>query len=153
MASRLSPCPSCTRHVKVGSAACPFCGGEVPTNVPLRAMPTSRPLSRAAILLAGAAAVSACGGTTSTSATDAATSKDAATAKDSATSKDSGAKKDSSESQGFPDGALMASYGAFMNPEDASFQAPYGVFVNPDASEPTPVEDAGIVQSPDAGTK
>lgn len=60
MASRLTPCPACTRHVKVGSAACPFCGGDVPVDVPVRAMPASRPLTRAAIMLAGAAAASGC---------------------------------------------------------------------------------------------
>ena len=60
MASRLAPCPSCTRHVKVGASACPFCGVEVPVDIPLRAGPTTRPLTRAAIMLAGAAAASGC---------------------------------------------------------------------------------------------
>ena len=60
MASRLTPCPSCTRHVKVGSATCPFCGCEVPADVPLRAAPGAGPLTRAAIFFAGAAVATAC---------------------------------------------------------------------------------------------
>ena len=138
MASRLSPCPSCTRHVKVGSASCPFCGGEVPTDVPLRATPAGRPLTRAAILFAGAAAVSACSSSTT-----------------GPTSKDSGAKKDSS--QEFEDGSVqalygvfsivdandieqepdagqgVAHYGGFVGPDDGGAVAAYGVFANPDA--------------------
>ena len=60
MASQLAPCPSCTRHFKVGSAACPFCGGEVPTSVPQRGIAAGRPLTRAALVFAGSAVVAAC---------------------------------------------------------------------------------------------
>src|ERR1700677_1051264 len=63
--ARLTPCPCCTRHVKVGSSACPFCGGDVPIDVPVRPIAASRPLTRAAILFASAAAVTACTGAVS----------------------------------------------------------------------------------------
>ena len=63
MASRLAPCPACTRHVKVGSVSCPFCACAVPTLVPIRTfpIPRGRPLTRAVALFAGATAISACG--------------------------------------------------------------------------------------------
>ena len=79
MAARLAPCPSCTRHVKVGSASCPFCSSAVPVDVPARPMPSTRPLTRAAILFASAAAASACSSSSTppTGAKDAAVSKDA----------------------------------------------------------------------------
>jgi hypothetical protein len=32
MASFLLPCPSCARHVRVDSGACPFCGGPLPAS-------------------------------------------------------------------------------------------------------------------------
>jgi hypothetical protein len=61
MPAQLALCPSCTRHVKVGSSSCPFCGGNVPADVPERAArPLVGPLTRAAILFGGVAA-SACG--------------------------------------------------------------------------------------------
>ncbi len=61
MPSRLTPCPSCTRHVKVGPPTCPFCGGDVPVPAPRAvSLPVGKPLTRVAIALAGAAAVSAC---------------------------------------------------------------------------------------------
>jgi len=158
MASRLSPCPSCTRHVKVGSASCPFCGGEVPTDVPLRATPAGRPLSRAALLFAGAAAVSACSSSTTGPAPS-----DAAVSKDTGSSKDSAAKKDS-PSQGFDDGSIQALYGVAFIPDadrippedDGGVHAAYGVFVDAHAVEP---EDGAILAayggfaSPDADGK
>jgi hypothetical protein len=62
MASRLAPCPSCSRHVKVGPPSCPFCGGDVPTEVAPRVskLAPGAPLTRAALMFAGAAAVGAC---------------------------------------------------------------------------------------------
>jgi len=153
MASRLTPCPSCTRHVKVGSSACPFCGGDVPVDVPARAMPTGRPLTRAAILFASAAAVSACSSSTPTTGG----AKDAeidhlgqgmplygvftdAVAPGSGTGSGSGF--------GEPDGGPVAAYGVFIDAaqfedaghvQDGSPVAAYGVFPHPDAS----VNDAG----------
>jgi hypothetical protein len=64
MASRLTPCPGCQRHVKLGPPVCPFCGVEVPVHVPARAAPAGRPLSRAAIVFASAAVVTACSSST-----------------------------------------------------------------------------------------
>jgi hypothetical protein len=67
MASVLAPCPSCSRHVKVGPAVCPFCGGEVPTEVAPRTLTigAGRPLTRAALMFAGAAALGACSSSSS----------------------------------------------------------------------------------------
>ena len=58
----LQTCPSCSRHIKVDEAACPFCGAPTPegfASTARRPVPFSAPLSRAAILFLGAA--SACG--------------------------------------------------------------------------------------------
>ncbi len=67
MASILTPCPSCSRHVKVGPPVCPFCGGDVPTSVAPRTvtLAAGKPLTRAAIMFAGAAAIGACSSSSS----------------------------------------------------------------------------------------
>jgi hypothetical protein len=68
MNDRLLPCPSCARHVRVSEDACPFCATALPERSapPLRT-PAVR-LGRAALFALGtsAAAIAACGGTTST---------------------------------------------------------------------------------------
>ncbi|RYZ08152.1 MAG: hypothetical protein EOO73_08805 [Myxococcales bacterium] len=57
--SRLEPCPSCSRHVRVGESACPFCERSLPvTAPPRRPMPSGR-LSRAATLAFGASVLGA----------------------------------------------------------------------------------------------
>ncbi len=62
----LTPCPSCSRHVKVGPPTCPFCGGDVPVPAARAvALQAGKPLTRAALMFAGAAAVTACGGSSS----------------------------------------------------------------------------------------
>ena len=138
MASRLTPCTSCTRHVKVGSAACPFCGGEVPASAAGRAMPSSRPLTRAAILFASAAAVTACSSSTTSS----------------------GGEKDAAVE---PDGHAVAAYGAFVDAghvRDATDDLGqgnvlYGVFTDAEPGVPDgqPVAAYGAFPHPDAGDK
>jgi hypothetical protein len=65
MISCLVPCPGCARHVRQSEEECPFCGGPVP--VAIASVEASATLSggrsrtRAAILLAGAATLAACG--------------------------------------------------------------------------------------------
>lgn len=59
--NRLTPCPSCARHVRLDRASCPFCEGSL---AGVRA-PEARPVSRSRAALVGVAAgllVSACGG-------------------------------------------------------------------------------------------
>jgi hypothetical protein len=76
MASRLTPCPSCSRHVKIGPPSCPFCGGDVPTEVAPRVLKLApgASITRAALMFAGATAVNACSSsTTSTTPTPDAT--------------------------------------------------------------------------------
>jgi hypothetical protein len=65
MPSRLAPCPSCRRHVKVGPTSCAFCGAAVPADVPRRTLnvPRGTPITRAVLSFAGIAAVSACAST------------------------------------------------------------------------------------------
>ena len=66
MGMRLLPCPSCSRHVRAGDTACPFCSSELPAT-PADTRPIlSRPRTRAAILFAGAAVVGACSSTAAT---------------------------------------------------------------------------------------
>jgi len=122
MASRLTPCPSCTRHVKVGSPSCPFCGGEVPTDVPLRGIPAGRALTRAALLFAGSAAVAAC------------------------SSSSGGQPLPAYGVAVFPDAGSGTGSGG------GQFDAAYGVFVHPDAGSGTGsgsgsprVDDGGVV--------
>jgi hypothetical protein len=61
----LVPCPSCTRHVRIGESSCPFCSAAVPSDLRPRialSSPGAR-LSRAAIFALGtSAATLACGG-------------------------------------------------------------------------------------------
>ena len=58
-------CTACARHIRSTEDACPFCGDVSPkeTRVCARAA-GGRPLSRAAVLFAAAAATTACGKTT-----------------------------------------------------------------------------------------
>ncbi len=134
--ARLAPCPSCTRHVKVGSAACPFCGGRVPVDVPLRVFAsTGRPLTRAAILFASATAVSAC----SSSSTPANGEHEAGV-------KDGAGQEDTSF------GVLYGVFDAPGLPEDAGAPAEAGTHA--DAGAPpdgATHEDSGFVD-PDSGS-
>jgi hypothetical protein len=126
MASQLTPCPSCSRHVKVGPPSCPFCGGAVPVDVPARPVLVGRPLSRAALMFAGAATVAACSSTASQPSYGVFV--------------DAGIpNSDASER----DGATVPHYGGFGNPGDAS--PLYGVHVNPD--DAGPVMDATSTDS------
>lgn len=155
MASQLTPCPSCSRHVKVGPPSCPFCGGAVPVDVPARVAPAGRPLSRAALLFAGAAAVTACSSSTTppkdagvdmgqplpaygVRALDSGLHEDAGddsdASADDASTGDDAATGDGGES---PDGGIVAAYGGFvgdasLEPDTGHGMAAYGVFANPD---------------------
>jgi len=53
------PCPACDRHVRTTDRTCPFCSTTMPEATIPAAAP-GRALTRAAILFAGATAVSAC---------------------------------------------------------------------------------------------
>jgi hypothetical protein len=56
MANRLVPCPSCTRHVKVTSTSCPFCGDAVPEAHRARERRAFvGPMTRAALTFGGVA--------------------------------------------------------------------------------------------------
>lgn len=64
--SALHPCVACQRHIAVSETACPFCSAAVPEGFGAAAasrtagLAINRPLSRAAILFAGATAIAAC---------------------------------------------------------------------------------------------
>jgi hypothetical protein len=65
MPSRLVVCAACTRHVRVASSACPFCGAGVPPDLVARPPRVfAGPLTRAALTFGGVAlsvaALSAC---------------------------------------------------------------------------------------------
>ncbi len=64
MTSPLVPCEACSRHVRAVETACPFCDAPRTTSHGPIAPPFGRPLSRAAIVFATAAATTACGKTT-----------------------------------------------------------------------------------------
>ena len=66
MATALVPCSACSRHVKTNEHVCPFCGAPraAGTGADTHAIglsPTAQGLSRAALLIAGAAVIAACG--------------------------------------------------------------------------------------------
>jgi len=71
----LSPCPACSRHVRINETACPFCGVELDlSRTPEPILPTRR-LGRSATFafsatLASAAVVTACGGESQGPSTD-----------------------------------------------------------------------------------
>ena len=69
MNAPLSPCPVCSRHVKVTDTRCPFCECALPSerteSLPSSASEPLR-LSRSAMLLAGAALAVGCDRYTST---------------------------------------------------------------------------------------
>lgn len=49
MSASLVPCPSCSRHVRVSDARCPFCASALPTSLAQKAIPgTTQRLTRAA---------------------------------------------------------------------------------------------------------
>ena len=55
--AQLEPCPTCTRHLRVSSASCPFCDTALPVEFrapPVRALPL-RGVSRATLFAIGAA--------------------------------------------------------------------------------------------------
>jgi len=56
MSVRLSPCPSCTRHVRISESICPFCAATMPERAAAddAALPVAR-LSRGAVYALGAA--------------------------------------------------------------------------------------------------
>jgi len=62
MGDCLAPCPSCARHVRSAERTCPFCGQAIAERVWPRAPAVSPkgPLTRAALVFAGAAAVAGC---------------------------------------------------------------------------------------------
>jgi hypothetical protein len=74
----LHPCPACARHIRAFESVCPFCSAAMPEG--FGSVPKAKiaaPRSRAAILFMGATAVSACGGSTLTTAGTDAGSADA----------------------------------------------------------------------------
>jgi hypothetical protein len=69
MASPLVVCPSCSRHVRVADATCPFCAHAVPaTLVPLPRGPRRQYVGKVptALALASALAAAGCGGDVAT---------------------------------------------------------------------------------------
>jgi hypothetical protein len=58
--SELVPCHGCARHIRASERSCPFCG--IPREPVFTARPAlPRPISRAAVVLAGAVAATSCG--------------------------------------------------------------------------------------------
>src|SRR4051794_6550185 len=80
--ARLLPCPSCARHVRASEETCPFCDSGLPASLATQPAPRSPAtrLSRAALFAFGtsAAAIAACGGSTTGSPKDDVTLLDAA---------------------------------------------------------------------------
>jgi hypothetical protein len=61
MATRLTPCPSCTRHLRVGTSQCPFCQSSVLADLPERpVLQLLGPMTRAIILIGGVVASTGC---------------------------------------------------------------------------------------------
>jgi len=63
----MHPCPSCARHVRSYETACPFCEAALPGRCERPdAPPLGRVASRAALTFFAAAAIAACGKTSTT---------------------------------------------------------------------------------------
>jgi hypothetical protein len=76
MKPHLSACEGCGRHIRVSEGACPFCGATTSATFRAKAapQPPTRRLSRAALIVFGAASVTACSSSSDTTpSTDAAT--------------------------------------------------------------------------------
>jgi hypothetical protein len=58
----LVPCSSCGRHVRAAEANCPFCASRATTRPAPSTAPRSRRATRAAVILAGVAALGEVGG-------------------------------------------------------------------------------------------
>jgi hypothetical protein len=128
MASTFQACPTCTRHIKVEEATCPFCGGATPEGFGAAAKPRGpAPLSRAAILFMSATAVTGVSAATACSSSSSSTGVSDAGAKDS----------------GNEDTGLVAAYGPA--PVQDSGQMDTGGPVA--AYGPGPVLDSGTVDS------
>ncbi len=56
-----SPCPDCSRHVRIDDGACPFCGSEAPRPAPKVPVRRKGRVTRAALFFAGVLGASACG--------------------------------------------------------------------------------------------
>lgn len=56
-----SPCPECSRHVRLTDAACPFCGSDAARPVPKQPRRSTQRVTRAALFFAGVLGASACG--------------------------------------------------------------------------------------------
>lgn len=56
-----SPCPDCSRHVRIDDGACPFCGSEAPRPAPKVPRRRRGRVTRAALFFAGVLGASACG--------------------------------------------------------------------------------------------
>ncbi len=129
MAQRLLPCPSCSRHVRLQEAACPFCAQSVQFDhvPPAVSVAQTARLSRTARVALGAAlaaTVPACGG--------------------SATPPDSPQPAPTTTAPPDDDGAPAAEYGAPMPPDDPGAIAPmYG--------EPAPPPDDDGAGAPEYG--
>ncbi|MGZ3474416.1 MAG: hypothetical protein ACXWUG_09005 [Polyangiales bacterium] len=91
MAAPLIVCPSCSRHVRVGEAVCPFCVAPVPAElIPVPPGPRRNYIGKGATALALASALAATGcsdDATTTPASDAAAA-DTQTQSDTATTPD-----------------------------------------------------------------
>ncbi|MGZ5970307.1 MAG: hypothetical protein ACXWP4_21705 [Polyangiales bacterium] len=90
MAAPLIVCPSCSRHVRVGEAVCPFCVAPVPAElIPVPPGPRRNYIGKGATALALASALAAtgCSDATTTPASDAAAA-DTQTQSDTATTPD-----------------------------------------------------------------
>jgi hypothetical protein len=73
MKRALTPCPGCRRHVRAGDAMCPFCGSvlDAAPRSPLRVSPRLGSLAKVTFQVAlASAALTACGGETSTDTDD-----------------------------------------------------------------------------------
>lgn len=112
MSSSLSPCPSCSRHVRASEASCPFCQAllapsDGAARSPAASMAAAPRLSRAAAYALGASlAVAGCSTTTDPNPRDGGTTPDAA---------------------GSTDGGVDAATDGSAGPDDGgNIQPPYG---------------------------
>ncbi len=140
MRPSLLPCPSCRRHVKSGTSACPFCDASLGVPFAADVLPDTRGWKRAAVFSFGLA-VASCGGTT-TSSTGDATPPDAVTDTAGDTAADQPAEVGADVARDVPaddNGGVAPPYG--IAPKDAgvpddngSMKADYGAPPPPDAS-------------------
>lgn len=150
MTSPLFPCPSCHRHVRLGSGACPFCASALPESPELVPNAPTGSLKRAALFVF-ATTVAACSSSQPTQTATPEPVTVATSESDASTTPSSGGTVIQTPSDPTGQGNFAPMYGMPATPvETQAIDASAVADATADASTDTAVADAS---TPDAGRR